>query len=143
LRENGVAQTDRLSMASGVELRLPLLDHKLVETVIGLRKAQSDAHLPPKAWFKAALQGLVPDSVANRPKRGFQPPVAEWYRELFAHYGKNLEDGWLVSNDILHADGARKFARGGSASGAVHPMSFKALVLEEWARGISAHAEPG
>ena len=39
LRENGIAQGDRLSMRSSVEMRLPFVDHRLVETVIGLRKA--------------------------------------------------------------------------------------------------------
>ena len=38
LLENGMAQGDRLSMASSVELRLPFVDYRLVETVIGLRK---------------------------------------------------------------------------------------------------------
>ncbi len=48
LRANGVAQGDRLAMASSVELRLPLLDRRLVETVVGLCKARSDVRLPPK-----------------------------------------------------------------------------------------------
>jgi asparagine synthase (glutamine-hydrolysing) len=137
LRENGVAQGDRLSMASSVELRLPLLDHKFVETVVGLRKARSDAQLPPKALLRAALAGILPDTVMARPKRGFEPPVREWYRELFRHYGPHLEEGWLVANGVLNPQGARELARGRPVPGTVHPLAFKALVLEEWSRGMS------
>lgn len=138
LRENGIAQSDRLGMASSVELRMPLLDHKLVEAVIGLRKASPDAHLPPKAVFKAALEGILPESVMRRPKRGFAPPTREWYREIFARYGADLDGGWLVSNDVLGAAGARELSRGDFKRGLVHPLAFKALVLEHWARGLAA-----
>jgi len=55
-----MAQGDRLSMASSVELRLPLVDHRLVETVVGLRKAQPDLHLLPKAWLTEAVKDVVP-----------------------------------------------------------------------------------
>ena len=42
LLENGMAQGDRLSMSNSIELRLPLIDYKFVETVIGLRKNNKD-----------------------------------------------------------------------------------------------------
>ena len=51
LRENGVAQGDRLSMASSIELRLPLLDYRLVETVIGLRRAQTTQRNQPRVGY--------------------------------------------------------------------------------------------
>lgn len=140
LRENGVAQGDRLSMASGVEVRLPLLDYRFVETVVGFRKAQPDAHLPPKARLKAALADVLPQSVMQRPKQGFAPPVGLWYRELFRHYGSHLEAGWLVANGVLSPEGARELSTGHPVPGVVHPLSFKALVLEEWARAMAAQA---
>ncbi len=138
LRENGITQGDRLSMASGVELRLPLLDHKLVETIIGLRKTTPDHQLPPKAWFKSALSGVLSDEVMNRPKQGFAPPVQEWYRALFKAYSRDLDDGYLVKDAILSPDGARHLAQGEMVTGVVHPLSFKALVLEEWCRMMRA-----
>lgn len=136
LRENGITQGDRLSMASSVELRLPLVDHKLVETVIGLRKTQPDHQLEPKSWFKAALKGIVPEWVMNRPKRGFAPPVYEWHEALFAAYGKQLEEGYLVQAGILKPEAARQLAAGPYPAGTVAPLSFKALVLEVWCRSM-------
>ena len=136
LRENGVAQGDRLSMASSVELRLPLLDYRLVEVVAGLRRTQDDSALPPKAWLREAVADLLPDWVRNRPKRGFTPPVRKWYRALFAAYGEQLIDGALVRAGILDPRAARELARGDHPLGVTAPLSFKALVLELWLRNL-------
>ncbi len=136
LRENGITQGDRLSMASGVELRLPLLDHRLVETVIGLRKRQADHALAPKAWFKEALDGVVPAWVLQRRKRGFAPPVRQWHQALFARYGKYLDGGYLVSAGVLDARAARSLSAGPYPASAITPLSFKALVLEMWCRAM-------
>jgi asparagine synthase (glutamine-hydrolysing) len=137
LRENGVTQGDRLSMASSIELRLPLLDYRLVETVIGLRKAQTDARQPAKAWFKAAIKDLLPEWVMQRPKRGFSPPVTEWHRALFAAHGEKLADGYLLQHQILNHESAQQLSKGPFPHGAISPVSFKALVLEQWCRQVS------
>jgi len=142
LRENGITQGDRLSMASAVELRLPLIDYKLVETVIGLRKTQTDHHLPAKTWLKAALEGVLPDWVMNRPKRGFSPPTREWHNALFAAYGAQLDGGYLVESGVLTPEAGRALAAGPVPDGAVTPMSFKALVLEQWCRSMSELVTP-
>jgi asparagine synthase (glutamine-hydrolysing) len=138
LRENGVTQGDRLGMASSIEMRLPLLDHVLVETVIGLRKAHSDVDRPPKAWFKAALKDVLPKSVINRPKRGFSPPVMEWHRALFAAHGASVRDGYLRQHSVLSEQGAQHLASGHFPTDNITPMSFKALVLEQWCRRMAS-----
>ena len=141
LLENGIAQGDRLSMASSVELRLPLVDYRLVETVVGLRKAHSDLGLPPKAWFREAIKDVVPDWVLKRPKRGFQPPLRAWHRALFARHGQALRDGALVQLGILRPEATRKLASGPFDLSEHVPLSFMALVLELWCRGL-LDAEP-
>jgi len=137
LRENGVTQGDRLGMASSIEMRLPLLDHRLVETVIGLRKAHTDVDQPPKAWFKAALKDLLPEHVINRPKRGFSPPVLEWHAALFAAYGESLADGYLRQHEVLTDESARQLSLGFVPNDSTTPLSFKALVLEQWCRRMA------
>jgi asparagine synthase (glutamine-hydrolysing) len=134
LRENGIAQGDRLSMASSVEMRLPLLDYKLVETIIGLRKTRTDFRLPSKTWLKEAVADVLPANVINRPKRGFAPPVREWHEAIFSAHGDSLRDGYLTQTDVLSREAALTFANGSFPAGATCPLSFKALVLEQWAR---------
>lgn len=140
LREDGIAQGDRLSMAASVELRLPLVDYRLVETVIGLRKTISDVEQPPKSWLRAAVSDVLPDWVLQRPKRGFAPPVREWHRALFAAHGDSLIDGFLVQHGVLRAEGARRLATGPIADDETTPLSFKALVLEQWCRAMARRA---
>jgi len=138
LRENGITQGDRLGMASSVEMRLPLVDYKFVETVIGLRKKQSDAGLPPKHWLKEAVRDVLPDWVLNRPKRGFAPPTHEWHNALFAAYGDSLRDGYLVQSDVLSRESGLHLAKGEFPAEATSPLSFKALVLEQWCRQMQS-----
>ena len=138
LQENGIAQGDRLSMASSVELRLPLVDYRLVETVVGLRKASSDYELPPKAWLRAAMKNAVPEWVLNRPKRGFTPPVREWHKAIFAIQGAALDEGFLVHAGVLKPSSAKELAKGPFPPGVSAPLSFKALTLELWGRQLAS-----
>ena len=124
-------------MASSVELRLPLVDYRLVETVIGLRKAIPDHSLAPKAWFREALKDVVPDWVMNRPKRGFTPPLREWHQALFTTQGMALEEGYLVKAGVLQPSSARNLAKGPYPPEAGAPLSYKALSLELWCRGMA------
>jgi asparagine synthase (glutamine-hydrolysing) len=136
LRENGIAQADRLGMASSVEVRLPLVDYKLVETVIGVRKASPDHELPPKARFKEAVRDLVPNVLLDRPKQGFSPPVQEWHRSLFAAHGASLVDGHLVSAGVFRGEMARQIATGELPLAAGASLAFRALTLEMWSRAL-------
>lgn len=143
LRENGIAQGDRLGMASSVEMRLPLVDYQFVETIVGLRKKQSDCKLPPKHWFREAVKDVLPDWALNRPKRGFAPPTRKWHDALFAAYGDSLTAGYLVEFDILSRESGLHFAKGEFPAEAVSPLSFKALVLEQWCRQMCNINPPG
>ncbi len=140
LRANGVVQGDRLAMASSVEMRLPLLDRVLVETIVGLRKARTDVRLPAKAWLRRAVEGVLPAWVLNRPKRGFAPPVAEWHAALFDAHGESLRGGYLEQSGVLSRESAARLSLGEFPAGLTSPLSFKALVLEQWCRRMSAEA---
>jgi len=137
LLQNGIAQGDRLSMASSVELRLPLLDYKLVELVVGLQKNTPSYSLPPKTWLKEAVVDIVPNWVINRPKRGFNPPVTPWINALKAKYGEGLCSGYLVDESILDAKAARRFIGHQSRFSIWNDLAFKYLVLESWCQAMS------
>lgn len=134
LRSVGLAQGDRLSMAHSVEARVPLVDYRLVETVIGLRKAGNGALEGPKEWLRAAMRDLLPPDVLSRPKRGFQPPIFEWHRALMQRYGSWLIDGALVRHGVLSRDGAMALAAQTIPAEGYHWFPFSALVLEVWCR---------
>lgn len=137
LMENGIAQGDRLASVSSIEMRLPLVDYKLVETVLGLRKRNPDQHLEPKAWFRDVIKEYLPEWILNRPKTGFSPPSSLWMNVLREKYGQSLLDGYLVENGVLKPDAVKKMIKPHSQLTAWPVTLYKALVLEFWARGMS------
>ncbi len=137
LLENGMAQGDRLSMSNSVELRLPFVDYKFVETVIGLRKSYSDDDLPAKHWLKEAGKDLLPDWLFTQRKRGFEPPVQEWLSGILKRYGEQLPSGNLVSLGILNKEMAVKMSQGSYDPRPIFPSYFNALVLELWYSGVN------
>jgi asparagine synthase (glutamine-hydrolysing) len=121
-------------MANRVELRLPLVDHRLVETVVGLRKTSGDDRKPAKEWLRRAMAPLLPEQVLARKKRPFLPPLETWHRRLMDAYGPSLEHGLLVELGILRPAAAGHLAAGRFPPHAGSTLSFKALVLELWLR---------
>lgn len=138
LRENGMVQGDRLSMANSVELRLPFSDYRFAEIAVGLRKVHPDHALAPKAHLKAAVSQLLPDWVMNRPKTGFTPPSKTWMPALTAAYHDSLTEGYLVSKGVLNPECCARFQRVHSRHSPWTDLFYRSLVLEFWARGMDA-----
>jgi len=73
-------RVDKLTMAAGVEARVPFLDHRLVEYALSLSRAQKVEGRSGKHVLKRALEGVLPRDVLYRPKRGFGAPIRGWLR---------------------------------------------------------------
>jgi asparagine synthase (glutamine-hydrolysing) len=72
--------TDSMSMAHSLEVRVPFLDHPLVEFVTQLPAEVKLSRGTPKALLVSALKDLLPSEVVNQTKRGFTFPWAAWLR---------------------------------------------------------------
>lgn len=134
---NGINLGDRLAMANSVELRLPLVDYKLVQTVIGLRKAHKGDHLlGTKAWLRKAVEDVVPREIFERPKRGFNPPVTQWITTLLREHGEQLARGNLVASGILRKDMVERMGRPASRLQPWNQLFLYCLTLEMWMTGM-------
>ncbi len=83
-----LTKVDRMSMAHSLEVRVPLLDHKVVEFAATIPPELSLNSTCGKRLFKEAMRSILPDEVIERPKRGFAVPLNQWFRgqlEGFAH----------------------------------------------------------
>jgi len=76
---NLLAYGDAMSMAHSLELRLPLIDHRLIETVQQLSSATRWGG-GLKSLLKGAARLLLPADIVERPKRGFNPPMGVWLK---------------------------------------------------------------
>lgn len=72
--------TDAMSMAHSLEVRVPLIDHRLVEFATRIPIALKLRDGRSKWIFIQALRDILPPEVIERPKRGFEMPVAAWMR---------------------------------------------------------------
>ena len=75
-----LTKVDRASMANSLEVRVPLLDHTLVEWAARLPSYLKLHGREGKYIFKAALEPHVRKEILYRPKQGFAVPLAEWFR---------------------------------------------------------------
>jgi len=80
LPEYVLRKADLATMAHGLELRAPLLDHRFVEAVLGLPPAVRFTK-PPKRYLGELAPELVRLGVFERKKRGFNPPLSGWLRD--------------------------------------------------------------
>lgn len=75
-----LTKVDRASMAHALEVRVPILDHPLVEWLATVPPQYKLRGREGKYIFKKALEPYLPESVLYRPKMGFAVPLAAWFR---------------------------------------------------------------
>jgi asparagine synthase (glutamine-hydrolysing) len=96
LADDGLVKVDRMSMAHSLEVRCPLLDHRIIEFAARLPARLKLAGTTTKVLLRQVAARRLPAEILARPKRGFAPPVSRWLRE-------DLRD---LSRDLLLAPGA-------------------------------------
>jgi asparagine synthase (glutamine-hydrolysing) len=81
LVEDILMKVDKMSMAHGLEVRVPMLDHKLVELAMSMPTAMKIQGNDRKKVLKNSVQNLIPNETLNRPKQGFSAPIEQWLNE--------------------------------------------------------------
>src|SRR5208283_2930602 len=80
LPDDILTKVDRASMAVSLEVRAPLLDHKLMERVARMPSSFKLQGRSGKHIFKKAMTGILPEEILWRSKQGFAIPLAQWFR---------------------------------------------------------------
>lgn len=81
LPDDLLMKADKMTMATSVELRVPFLDHLLVEYAASLPVALKIRKNETKILLKKAMESLLPHDLLYRPKKGFPVPISRWFRE--------------------------------------------------------------
>lgn len=89
--------SDQMSMAVGLEIRVPFLDHELVEAVLDMPR-QCKEGKGTKPLLVKAFQKELPSVVYNRPKQGFSLPMDSWIRGPLDSF---TEDGIQAASHLL------------------------------------------
>lgn len=117
-----LTKVDRASMAHALEVRVPLLDHKLVEWISGLPPEMKLKGSEGKYIFKKSMEKYLPHDILYRRKQGFAVPLAAWFRGPLrarvqqALLGPALADTGMFNQDFLrelveqHLSGRRDYS---------------------------------
>lgn len=114
-----LTKVDRASMAHGLEVRAPFLDHRLAEWALTLPVEFRSTLANGKRVLKAALETRVDDEILHAPKRGFAPPVARWLRDPAGPLSRLNDSKLWRESGVLDA-GAVARMMGKHASGAAN-----------------------
>ncbi len=138
LADDILVKVDRMSMAHGLEVRAPFLDHRVVEFVAGLPAALKLRGRTTKFVLREAMRSLLPEAVLARPKHGFTVPLRRWLRGELRELVEDLlfepraeQRGWFNPRTVKqlwadHSDGVRD---------AGHQL-WLLLMLELWCRAF-------
>ena len=142
LPDDLLVKADKMTMAHAIELRVPLLDHVLVELAWSLPDRMKISRGVGKAILRRAVQGRVPPEILARKKRGFPTPVKSWLRGGLQELA---QDALLSQHSFARARlslpevaGLLERHRAGRANHA--DELWPLLVLELWHREVVAPA---
>ncbi|MBI1193283.1 MAG: asparagine synthase (glutamine-hydrolyzing) [Bacteroidetes bacterium] len=134
LPDDLLVKVDRASMRSSLEVRVPLLDHRLVSYALNLPAALRSHNGVSKRLLKQILYQYVPASVFARPKWGFGIPLGDWlkgqWKERIPQYlNKDLveEAGLVHFSEVERL--LKLFARGHSH---LYVRIWLLLLLHKW-----------
>ena len=108
LPDDNLQKVDRASMAVALEVRVPILDHRVVEFSAMLPLSFKIRERRTKWILREVLKRYVPDEIIERPKMGFSVPVGEWLRgPLRSWAGDLLNPALIRSQGYIQPDPVR------------------------------------
>jgi len=104
-----LTKVDRASMAHSLEVRVPILDHELVDWIGTVPAAKKLNGTEGKYIFKKALEPKLPREVLYRSKMGFAVPLARWFRqELKEQSSRRLLSSGFLTGGLFDGDFVRR-----------------------------------
>ncbi|PYR76545.1 MAG: asparagine synthase (glutamine-hydrolyzing) [Acidobacteria bacterium] len=132
--EDILALSDRLSMRYGLELRVPFLDHTLVEFCATIPSSLKLRSVTKKYLLKQVARDLVPEGVLNHRKQGFASPMAAWLRgDLREYVCDTLSPRRLAAHGLFDEEGVRTLIDAHMSRRESHDRQLFALVMfQNW-----------
>ena len=134
LPDNILVKLDRASMSVGLEARVPLLDHRLIELSRSLPLKYKYKKGVGKWVLRQVLKRYIPETVTKRPKQGFSVPIEVWLKGPLRAWGDDLLSAERLRRQGLvdvklvremwdqHQSGARRW----------HAQLWRLLIFQIW-----------
>lgn len=134
LPDDILTKVDRASMGVGLEARVPLIDHRLVEYAAGLPMSMKLRNKQSKWLLRQVLYKYVPKELIERPKMGFAIPLDQWYRTSLRGWCESLLSEERIRNEgFFHPEPIQKMWKehlSGKRNWHLHLWSI--LMFQSW-----------
>jgi asparagine synthase (glutamine-hydrolysing) len=128
-------KVDKMSMAHALEVRVPLLDHHLVELAATIPPRLKFPGFRTRAIYRRALRGVLPPRILTRGKQGYSLPLKQWLRHELKDYTIRLLNGSELIRGYFDRDGVNWMIGEHLARRANHNHTLWALInLALWHR---------
>jgi asparagine synthase (glutamine-hydrolysing) len=136
LPEDLLLLTDKITMATSIECRVPFLDDRLVELAAQAPAETKLGQGQLKQLLKQSLRGVLPDEILDRSKRGFGAPMGEWFKRDLRPLRETLLNPAVVeSRGYLSAPGVQAVLQAHDANREDYSDLLLVLMnLEIWCR---------
>jgi asparagine synthase (glutamine-hydrolysing) len=133
-------KSDRVSMYASLELRVPLLDNRIVGFGRAVPFAEKVQHGMTKAPLRHLLARYLPEEISQRPKHGFRVPLSGWFRnELRQDVERRLAGGGLIPHDVMTAASIENLVDEHLSGRTEHSVRLWALMtLSHWMEQVNA-----
>jgi asparagine synthase (glutamine-hydrolysing) len=137
LPDDLLLKADKITMANSIELRVPLLDHEVLEFAAGLPSHFKVHRLTTKHILKEVFRNIIPNEIIKRPKTGFPVPYERWLKnELHGYAREVLLDRKTLTRGYFEEKSISRLLEEGMSV----PRSkeiFSLIVLELWHRAFT------
>ena len=131
-----LVKADMMTMANSLEVRVPFLDHELVNYIFSLPAHYKIDKNARKKILKDTFRGMLPEELYNRPKHGFEVPLLKWFRgDLKTMITEQLlEDNFIEAQNIFNVDAIKKLKSKlfSGNPGDVHANIWALIVFQYW-----------
>jgi asparagine synthase (glutamine-hydrolysing) len=135
LADSHLIMMDKMSMAHSMELRTPLLDHRLVELAASLPENFKLDLSRSKLIFKDAFQSEIPSKILKRAKRGFSTPLNTWFQNFDDELADILIHQKSLVKDIFKKEEIKKMLSKHKQGKADYSANiFTLLILNFWSK---------
>jgi asparagine synthase (glutamine-hydrolysing) len=115
---------DKMSMGVALEARVPFLDHKFVELVMGIPESVKFKNQTLKHILKESVNGLIPDELVHRKKQGFGVPVEEWFFDRLGQETRSVLNDLCKETDYFDRAELDRVLDKGTAKQGWHLLNF-------------------